>query len=427
MDLTEKGWLIKYIEIRKKINEPVHPGNYDFEKLIYKIFQPTGIIYGHPLNLPEFIPLDLSNWPVKERTKLIFTEAIISCGIIINSEKRQKTNFSFIDNFQEHINEFFSYKNPSHKSFISLIKPKTDYQIAEKLLNKRVVVKAGWNASFWQGFFQNLLLFSDILLMIDYLQKGSIEAIAKKQESLRTKALTIIAAAAFADGEIDSSEKKLFKFFVESAELKPLQKKKMMGLLETAPNLSILKSFDDESWLEKKYLLELAILTIWADRNLDQKEQVFLDELRNKMGFNEVELSASMAAIESFVMNNWERVHYLQSKQNYLIVSKRLTIRMSKIALKYKHEISNEIKESKELVQLINKSRSSSLTIEEKNKIRQQLIDILKSIPAFVIIALPFSFLTLPILFKILPKSVFPSSFDENKILKTNKKGFISE
>ena len=427
MDLTEKGWLQKYIEFRKGIMAPVLNGNSEYQKLIYKTFQPTGIMYGHPLNMPDFIDLDLNDWPVKERTKLIFTEAIISSGIIINSNKEGNPDFQFITDLQKSIKNFYSTMKSGSFSFLSFGKNKTDIQIAENLLNKRIVVKAGWNASFWQGFFQNLLLFSDILIMINYFKSGRLDAIKEKQERLRVKALTIMAAAAFADGEIDASERKLFDFFVESAELQSVQKKKILSLLDGSPDLDSIGDFNDEVWLEKKYLLELAILTVWADRNLHQKEEDFLVKLNERMGFDEVELHASMAAIESFVMNNWERVHYLQSKQNYLIVSKRLTGRMSKIALKYKHEIGNEIKESKELVSLINKSRTSSLTVDEKAKIRQQLVDILKSVPAFVVIALPFSFLTLPILFKILPKSVFPSSFDENKILKTDKKGFISE
>ena len=426
MDLTEKGWLEKYFQIRKEIEAPVFDYNQDYERFIYKIFQPTGLLYGHPLNLPDFISLDLTDWPVKERVKLIFTEAIMSSGIIIESFKNKSPDYSFINRFQDIVNTFYTFIQEKKYSFVPFTKNKTGIQKAENILNKRVIVKAEWNASFWQGFFQNILLFSDILIIINYINKGQLEDIKKKQESIRIKALTIIAAAAFADREIDSTEKKLFEFFVESAELKSAQKKKMLKLIDNSPDINNIDVTND-SWLEKKYLLELAILTVWADRNLQEVEEDFLVRLSKKMGFDEVELNTSMTAIESFVMNNWERVHYLQSKQNYLIVSKRLKNRISKIALKYKHEITNEIKESKELVQLINKSKTSTLTVDEKAKIRQQLIDILKSIPAFVVIALPFSFLTLPIIFKILPKSVFPSSFDENRILKTDKKGFISE
>jgi hypothetical protein len=45
------------------------------------------------------------------------------------------------------------------------------------------------------------------------------------------------------------------------------------------------------------------------------------------------------------------------------------------------------------------------------------LIDILKTIPTFVIIALPGTFITLPLLIKLLPKSAFPSAFSEEEEL----------
>tara|TARA_R100000027_G_scaffold65999_1_gene61201 strand:- start:591 stop:788 length:198 start_codon:yes stop_codon:yes gene_type:complete len=62
---------------------------------------------------------------------------------------------------------------------------------------------------------------------------------------------------------------------------------------------------------------------------------------------------------------------------------------------------------------LFEKSKTQPLNAEEKEIMRVQLIDILKSIPAFVIIALPGSFLTLPLLLKVLPKSAFPSGFQD--------------
>ena len=45
--------------------------------------------------------------------------------------------------------------------------------------------------------------------------------------------------------------------------------------------------------------------------------------------------------------------------------------------------------------------------LEERERMREKLIQILKTIPTFVIIALPQKFLTLPILLKILPKNLF--------------------
>jgi hypothetical protein len=59
------------------------------------------------------------------------------------------------------------------------------------------------------------------------------------------------------------------------------------------------------------------------------------------------------------------------------------------------------------------KARSAELAEDEKERIRVVLIKMLKTIPAFVIIALPQKFLTLPILLKILPRSLFAEGIKE--------------
>jgi hypothetical protein len=66
-----------------------------------------------------------------------------------------------------------------------------------------------------------------------------------------------------------------------------------------------------------------------------------------------------------------------------------------------------ELQSSEEIVELLKKARANELTVEEKEKMRAELIYMLKTIPTFVIISLPQRFLTLPILLKILPKNIF--------------------
>jgi hypothetical protein len=53
----------------------------------------------------------------------------------------------------------------------------------------------------------------------------------------------------------------------------------------------------------------------------------------------------------------------------------------------------------------LTRAKSHELSEDEKKKLRVLLIDMLKSIPTFVIISLPQRFLTLPILMQILPKN----------------------
>jgi hypothetical protein len=99
-------------------------------------------------------------------------------------------------------------------------------------------------------------------------------------------------------------------------------------------------------------------------------------------------------------------------KQNYWIVSERLIRRLRQLVVKNQRMIALEVQESKELVYLLGKSTRQELTAVEKEKVRAQLLDILRTIPAFTLFMLPGAMITLPVLLRIIPKHVlYPSSF----------------
>ena len=88
---------------------------------------------------------------------------------------------------------------------------------------------------------------------------------------------------------------------------------------------------------------------------------------------------------------------------------------------KNKKRLVKELKESKELVFLLRKSMTSSLSSEEKEKVKTQLLDICKAIPAFTVFMLPGGALLLPLLIKLIP-DILPSAFreDDDKLEKEN-------
>ena len=79
---------------------------------------------------------------------------------------------------------------------------------------------------------------------------------------------------------------------------------------------------------------------------------------------------------------------------------------------KNKNSLLQEVEESKELLFLLKESATRSLTEEEKNKVKEQLLDICKSIPAFTVFMLPGGALLLPLLIKFIP-NILPSAFRE--------------
>ncbi|CAM1369605.1 conserved hypothetical protein [Tenacibaculum litopenaei] len=80
---------------------------------------------------------------------------------------------------------------------------------------------------------------------------------------------------------------------------------------------------------------------------------------------------------------------------------------------KNKKRLAKELQESKELVYLIRKSLTTSLSAEEKTKIKEQMLDICKAIPAFTVFMLPGGALLLPLLIKLIP-DILPSAFRED-------------
>ena len=79
---------------------------------------------------------------------------------------------------------------------------------------------------------------------------------------------------------------------------------------------------------------------------------------------------------------------------------------------KNKRLLKKELGQSKEAFSLLKKSTQTSLSEEEKEKIKIQLLDICKAIPAFAVFMLPGGALLLPLLIKLIP-DILPSAFQE--------------
>ncbi|HET8861111.1 DUF533 domain-containing protein [Marivirga sp.] len=302
--------------------------------------------------------------------------------------------------------------NISKKNIFSFSRRNQDnFKFTEHVLHKRLFLKSRWDY-FWASLFQNSLLFLDTYYFGEW-SAGNFNNIKWHKDAMKMLLLKVIAAAAHANQIIEREEKNMFLSFLSSSNLSKSQRKIAMDAFKDGITLEEIDLRQADTWLLKKYVLELSILMIWADKVVSTDERNFLCQLAKQLGFTEEELDTSLIAIEAFVIENWKEVYFLQSKHSFQVISETILQRITHVLKKHKGSIAQEIKESKELWHLFEKSKTQTLTDEEQEKMRAQLIDILKSIPAFVIIALPGSFLTLPLLMKILPKSVFPSGFQD--------------
>lgn len=419
MDPRSKGWLKEYLEFRQELLQELTAEGRKFshpDHSLYRVIQPTGLMYGQPVNVFDHPKAD--QWDERDRMKILLAESLISSSLLFH-EKPVKTpdemsvvamkTLESIANFYNHV---FPELATSTKTLFG--RKKTSLELAEKILDKRIERANDTKGNFWTQFFHNSLLFLDIFIFGQWIHTNADKIVSDffkyEREELRTSLAKVIAAAAHANHVVEFEERKLMDYFLQSAQLSNDKRKECQDIFENGISVEDINLPTNNSWLLKKYFLEIAILTIWADKKVEDSELDFLKRLAETFSFTEDDLEASQIAIEGFVLEHWEELTKLQDKKKFDQVSDEYIKRMARIADKNRSRLIKEVQESEELMGLLVDARSKELDEAEKIRLQKLLIDVLKSIPTFVIVSLPQRFLTLPILMQILPKNFIGES-----------------
>lgn len=415
MKPNEKGWLQEYLEFRKDLLKDLtlkkrgsHP-----EQSLYSIIQPTGLMYGQSVGQIDHPHAE--NWSEKDKMKILLAESLISSSLLFydkpvkTPEELSQVFMKTIENIGNFYNNIFPELATPSKSLFG--KKRSPLELAEKILDKRIERTTDFQGNFWTYFFHNSLLFLDVFIFGQWIHTNADRIVADffryEREELRFSIVKVIAAAAHSDNTVDFEERKLMEYFIQSADLNVEKRKEALAIFDKGVEIEAINLPSENSWILRKFFLEIAILTTWADKKVERAEHDFMKRLCNHLGFSDDDLDNSLIAIEGFVLEHWEQLDYLQDKQDYQRVSEHFISRIAKIAERNKGRLLKEIQDSENVLRLLKKARTEELTPEETERIRHELILILKTIPTFVIISLPQRFLTLPMLMKILPKNLF--------------------
>ncbi|MDH5603517.1 MAG: hypothetical protein OEY51_06250 [Cyclobacteriaceae bacterium] len=414
MKIQTKEWLRNYFENKKEffkedhylkaIRRGQHP-----DQTLYHIIQPTGLMYGYPVK-------NINGDDIEEdiRIKLLLVDTMVK-SYMATVENVKDSEELLEDSVNKTIMELGRFYNAvyselytSSTSFFG--KKRDDYEVVQRILNKRIDYTGENN--FWISFFHNILLFLDIYLFRQWLQTGHdkivINFLKEQKEELRFTVAKIMASAAHANQVIENEERKLFGYFLDSLNLSSDRKKEAVSFLENGIRLEDI-SVSDDHWILKKYFLELAILTTWADKVIEDIELEFLKELNAKFGFGEHEFESSMLALEGFVLEFWDELELLQDRQNFERVSRHFISRLQKIILDNKLSLFAEVKSRGPLLDLIRKAKVNTISNEEVEFIKSELIESMERLPSFHIISLPRNFLSLKVLMQVLPDDFFKS------------------
>lgn len=182
---------------------------------------------------------------------------------------------------------------------------------------------------------------------------------------------------------------------------------------ERPPGLKVLAR-DVRSRDLKRFILEQTLLASLVDGRRSAREVAWTKSLAKQLGFKDAEVKAMELQVAEFYARHRDVVDVFTLAAGAEVMGEEWVDTMSTSMRKNYRALLTEVKETGELsVLLARAARGQALTADEKRRMREQLLDVAKAVPALAIFAAPGGVLLLIALAKVLPFDLLPSAFKD--------------
>jgi len=362
-----KNWIYKYFSLIESGEVDLLPWteSTDLSKaeFLHSVFFDTGIIFGYPIDF-LFCKNEISeSWTNDEKLSLLLLESLI---LVYISERETLSKEEFIDALLV----FYQQFKPKHSLNILKFFFKDSESIKlERIIKSRIHVKRSITNQLWVSYFSNSLVYLDIMAFrLFFLNEKQLE---ESEGAFINGALQVVATMAVADEVLTPLEQQIIATYIEASSLTDVEIAEFYQKLKNREfvlaDITIPKDAAD---LYKLYLLDIAVMAVHSDLSVVNEEMVELRALCNYLKLPEEKLEHSIMIINRFIMNNNDKIVFLQDKSSYEQLYSNFSKRWIKILGRNKDKLIDELKESKELISLVNKSFTEELTAEEKEKVK---------------------------------------------------------
>jgi hypothetical protein len=406
----KKNWIKKFFALVKedKITLLGLETQESKENTLRLVCEHSGLLYGVP-NKNIYTNHLVEHSTRTEKLQLLFFE-----GLLLTYTLNRTGNLDHED-FLQSLCSFFKLELSPSKTWLGRKKTPDKALLIERAIDERIRVQSSYiDKNYWFNHLTNPFLFIDVIAYHDFLQ-GKEQADDERQSSIEL-CLTIIAGIrqkAKAQG-VHFSEK-LFKNLQNSSSLSDGH----IALLGAT-------SLEDSSYQTAKHALVqqelllyftlhfLALLHYRHDENPETPSE-FMVEVGTELGLNREKIDEIFWEYRASLSAHSESFYNLLSESETKVITTHLSRKYRRVLGRNKDRLVQELKESQELVYLIRQSALRELTPEEKEKVRTQSLDLMKTVPSIGIYLLPGGALWLPLVLKLIP-DLLPSAFKENEV-----------
>ena len=161
-------------------------------------------------------------------------------------------------------------------------------------------------------------------------------------------------------------------------------------------------------------MLSEAFFIATLNGSLSDSEEVALEAIAEALEISpQQRLEIQSSVLHSFEIN-------AELRQGFSLTSRLERARHSTaraietIVKKNAVAIANEVRETGDLMQLLVKSTTEELSRDEQTRMKEQLQDLCRAVPCLALFAAPGGSLLIPVLQRLLPINLLPSSFNED-------------
>ncbi len=399
MNPSAPDWILKFLSVYDR-NELVN--EFDDEASFYKALKNTGFIYGISMTVLPKKSMFTLKFTREEVTKVNLFHALIYQYFQFHKNATNQEAIESILVFYQQLEKGktgffhkFSFSNSPSHALENILSARL--QEANTLLKRNTL-----------SLLTYALLFLDVLAFKHWLKDP--KTVKDAYTQLEEGVLNYCFFTLKSKQKKSKYDKLLIELFETSSEY--VMDLTVDGSANFLNKVEYLRKADE---IEKKYILDLCCLTIWEDFKMDESEYEYLLQIINILDFPEEELKSSLVALESLSKTFTEKIVLFEYSNPVKHFYKQSASTVKLLIMRNKSRLMQELEESGELVLLLGQSTLRELSSEEKAKVKDQLLDICKTIPSLTIFLLPGGTVLMPLLVKFIPK-LLPSAFQENRI-----------
>jgi len=411
-----KNWISFFFHLHRQgeIKVGFKFKSHSLDEILHYIFNQTGLLYGYPVTNLYCPQKYVSHLTSDEKLKLLLFENLFFTYNYYN--KSEQNNY---DKFIESIYSFYdNYANEIHRWDFTFDQKKINK--IEKIIHERVKIKSKiGDGKYWLNQSSNGLVFVDVLLYANHLHDASFSP-RESHENIVFNVIFYMTKAAQIDGKIEDKEMRILMYLLQSSNLNDSRKEQLEGFIHNTFDKNIeIKNPSD--LLHRKFIFELCVFINYATHQVKKEEDLKLKQIGKQLSLNSVEIEEASLFSRTFIFKNSDTLSIINQDKSSSVFYKTMQRKWSRIFGRNKEKLISELKESKDFMDLISKSTVRELSSDEKEQVKKQFYDILKTMPSLAIFMLPGGAVILPMITKLFPE-LLPSSFQENAINEDEEK-----